>query len=163
MANEENWVRIANDHLAAAINPFGAELSSLKDAEGRELMTNADPAFWTGRAPLLFPVIGVTRDGIRLNGKHYPMAKHGFARHSMFELVTHEPTRAVFSLGDSEETRTSYPFAFRLEVEFRLEDATLLRVKRRVQVDEHQAHRRQPLFREIDDEHRSREAGEAVG
>ena len=96
MANEENWVRIANDHLAAAINPFGTELSSLKDAEGRELMTNADPAFWTGRAPLLFPVIGVTRDGIRLNGKHYPMAKHGFARHSMFELVTHEPTRAVF-------------------------------------------------------------------
>lgn len=125
MADAENWVRIANDHLSAAINPFGAELSSLKDAAGRELMTNADPAFWTGRAPLLFPVIGVTRDGIRLDGRHYPMAKHGFARHSMFELVTHEATRAVFSLGDSEETRTSYPFAFRLEVEFRLEEATL--------------------------------------
>ena len=126
MANEENWVRIANGHLSAAINPFGAELSSLTDAEGRELMTNADPAFWTGRAPLLFPVIGVTRDGIRLNGQHYPMAKHGFARHSTFELVAHEAARVVFSLGDSEETRTSYPFAFRLEVEFRLEEATLV-------------------------------------
>ena len=125
VADGENWVRIGNDHLSATINPFGAELSSLKDADGRELMTNADPAFWTGRAPLLFPVIGVTRDGIRLNGQHYPMAKHGFARHSTFELVTHEATRAVFSLGDSEETRTSYPFTFRLEVEFRLEEATL--------------------------------------
>jgi galactose mutarotase-like enzyme len=122
----ENWVRIGNDHLSAAINPLGAELSSLCDAAGRELMTDADPAFWTGRAPLLFPVIGVTRDGIRLNGRHYPMAKHGFARHAMFEVVTVEPTRAVFSLGDSEETRASYPFAFRLEAEFRLEDATLV-------------------------------------
>jgi galactose mutarotase-like enzyme len=126
VANEENWVRIGNGHLSAAINPFGAELSSLTDADGHELMTNADPAFWIGRAPLLFPVIGVTRDGIRLNGRHYPMAKHGFARHSTFELVTHEANRAVFSLGDSEETRTSYPFAFRLEAEFRLEAATLV-------------------------------------
>ena len=56
MADEQNWVRIGNDRLSAAINPFGAELSSLKDAEGRELMTNADPAFWTGHAPILFPV-----------------------------------------------------------------------------------------------------------
>lgn len=122
----EDWVRIGNDHLSAAINPFGAELSSLRDAEGRELMTDADPAFWTGRAPLLFPVVGVTRDGIRLGDRHYAMPKHGFARHSMFEVVTVEPTRAVFSLGDSEATRAVYPFAFRLEAEFRLEEATLV-------------------------------------
>ena len=25
---------------------------------GRELMTDADPAFWTGRAPILFPIVG---------------------------------------------------------------------------------------------------------
>ena len=50
-------IEIASDALTASINPFGAELSSLKDADGRELMTDADPAFWAGRAPLLFPIV----------------------------------------------------------------------------------------------------------
>ena len=60
-------IRIASDTLSAAINPLGAELWSLRDAEGRELMTDADPAFWTGHAPILFPVVGapVSRDDPR--------------------------------------------------------------------------------------------------
>ncbi len=51
-------IEIASDALTARINPFGAELTSLRDAGGRELMTDADPAFWTGHAPLLFPIVG---------------------------------------------------------------------------------------------------------
>ena len=81
-------ITIANDHLTVQINPLGAELTSLKDADGRELMTNADPAFWTGHAPILFPVVGVVNEGvIRLDGQAYPMQKHGFARHSTFEVI----------------------------------------------------------------------------
>lgn len=119
-------IRIGNGTLSAAINPFGAELSHLEDAQGRELMTNADPAFWTGRAPILFPVIGVTNDSvIRLDGTDYPMAKHGFARHSLFAVVEAGDDHARFALVDSEETRASYPFAFRLEIGFRLDGATL--------------------------------------
>ena len=38
-----DWIRIAGHGLSAAINPLGAELSSLTDAAGRELMTDADP------------------------------------------------------------------------------------------------------------------------
>ena len=120
-------IRIANGELSAAINPLGAELSSLRDADGRELMTDADPAYWTGRAPILFPVVGrVTGDSIRIDAAAYPMPKHGFARRSAFEVVLAEETRAVFALGDSDETRAAYPFAFRLEVGFRLDGATLL-------------------------------------
>lgn len=121
-----DWLTIASGRLTAAINPFGAELSSVRDGAGRELMTDADPAFWTGRAPLLFPIVGAAaEETIRVDGQAYPMPKHGFARRSRFEVVAHEPARAVFALSDSAETRAHYPFAFRLEVAFTLSEATL--------------------------------------
>ncbi|WP_093665377.1 aldose 1-epimerase family protein [Sphingomonas gellani] len=119
-------VRIRSDALTAAINPFGAELSHLEDADGRELMTNADPAFWTGRAPLLFPIVGALNDDtLRVDGGAYRMGKHGFARKSLFEMVETGDSHAVFALEDSEQTRAQYPFAFRLEAAFRLTGATL--------------------------------------
>jgi galactose mutarotase-like enzyme len=122
----DDWIRISNGTLTAAINPLGAELSSLTDADGRELMTDADPRFWTGRAPLLFPVVGMTASGaIKVDGVAYPIGKHGFARRSVFSVIETSATRAVFALADDQATRASYPFAFRLEVAFEVRDATL--------------------------------------
>jgi len=119
-------ITIANDHLTARINPHGAELTHLLDADGRELMTDADPAFWTGHAPILFPVVGVVNEGvIRLDGEAYPMQKHGFARHSTFDVIAHTETSATFRLTDTEETRKAYPFAFALDIVFTLDGATL--------------------------------------
>ena len=121
-----DWVTIAGAELSAAINPHGAELSSLTDADGRELMTDADPAFWTGRAPILFPIVGaVADDMIVVDGVHHPLPKHGFARRRDFVVIAAEPTRAVFRLTDDEETRAAFPFAFRLELVFAIERATL--------------------------------------
>lgn len=118
------WIR--TPELAAAINPHGAELTHLHDADGAELMTDADPAFWPKHAPVLFPVIGVTNGGvIRLDGQEYPMPKHGFARDLPFTMVEQGDSHVVFGLADSEHTRRFYPFAFRLEIAFRLEAATL--------------------------------------
>jgi len=48
-------VTITSGALTAAISPIGAELWALTDAQGCELMTDADPRWWTGHAPLLFP------------------------------------------------------------------------------------------------------------
>lgn len=120
------FVEIASDALTAAINPFGAELTHLRDSQGRELMTDADPAFWPHYAPILFPVIGMTNGGvIRLDGADYPMPKHGFARHSMFTVAERHEQRAVFSLAPSAETRRSYPFEFALSIAFELAGSTL--------------------------------------
>ena len=119
-------ITIASDRLTAAINPYGAELTHLTDAQGRALMTDADPAFWTGHAPILFPVIGVTNGSvIRLDGTEYPMAKHGFARHSTFAIVEQGADHATFRLAASDETRKSYPFDFALDIAFRIEGTTL--------------------------------------
>lgn len=122
----EDWIRIASEELSLAINPLGAELSSLRDAERRELMTDADPAFWTGRAPLLFPIVGrLMDDKYRLDGQEYALPQHGFARRQAFALVEQSASRAVFRLTDNDETRAVYPFAFTLDAAFTLSGATL--------------------------------------
>lgn len=119
-------IRIASDALSAAIDPVGAELSSLRDVEGRELMTDADPAFWTGRAPILFPVVGMPfRETIHVDGVAYPMKKHGFARRSRFQVAEVGADHARFVLTDSDETRAAYPFAFALDLGFRVEATRL--------------------------------------
>ncbi|WP_156840764.1 aldose 1-epimerase family protein [Novosphingobium aquimarinum] len=119
-------VAIGTSDLTARINPLGAELWSLVDAQGREYMTDADPRFWTGHAPVLFPIVGELRGGMySLDGKEYPLTRHGFARRSHFELVEHRDDLTRFRLTDSAETRAVYPFAFVLELTFRIDGMRL--------------------------------------
>lgn len=119
-------IEIANDRLSATIAPLGAELTSLKDKHGRELMTDADPAFWTGHAPILFPIVGrLNGDTLRLDGAQYEMKQHGFARRQTFGLVDHGAAHARFRLSANAETRAAYPFDFVLEIAFTLDGATL--------------------------------------
>lgn len=120
-------ITITSGDLTATIDPLGAELQSLTDAAGREYMTDADPRWWTGHAPILFPIVGALANGrYRLGDRHYAMDKHGFARRSLFTCEEHEPYEwARLVLEDDEATRAAYPFAFRLDLFFRVWGGTL--------------------------------------
>ncbi len=119
-------IEITSGTLSAAIDPLGAELTHLTDVDGRELMTNADPAYWTGHAPILFPIVGALADGhYRLGDRRYRLPQHGFARTMAFDLVDQHDDRVGFRLTDSAATRAVYPFAFVLEMAFVLDGATL--------------------------------------
>ncbi len=120
-------VRLRSPRLSAEISPHGAELQRLQDEEGRDLLWDGDPRFWTGHAPILFPVIGcVAGDRIRVDGEDYPMAKHGFARHREFAVAEHAEDAVTFRLEADDGTRKSYPFDFRLDIRFALEGAALV-------------------------------------
>lgn len=122
----DTCIAITSPALSARIEPLGAELWSLRDAAGRDLMTDADPRWWTGRAPLLFPFVGRSRgDVYRLDGHVYPMPQHGFARHRPFALVERDAAGALLRLEADDESRAVYPFDFRLDMRFALEGATL--------------------------------------
>jgi galactose mutarotase-like enzyme len=119
-------VTIADGMLTARINPLGAELWSLTDAHGREYMTDANPAFWAGHAPLLFPIVGALNGGTyRLGERVFTLAKHGFARTSRFEVAQLGGDFVRFHLADGEQTRPVYPFPFRLDAEFAVGGQTL--------------------------------------
>lgn len=122
----EDLVTIASGALTARVHPLGAELWSLRDAQGREFMTDADPAFWTGHAPLLFPIVGaLAEDRYRIDGDTFTLPRHGFARRMPFELAARDDDRVTFRLTDSAATCAVYPFAFVLEMAFVVDGATL--------------------------------------
>lgn len=124
-------VVITSGDLTARIAPLGAELLSLTDRAGREYMTDADPAFWSGHAPLLFPIVGRLKgDGLRVDGQSYPMRQHGFARRMAWDVVGASEDAVTFRLTDTPETRAQYPFAFDLAVLYAVEGNRLSTVVR---------------------------------
>jgi galactose mutarotase-like enzyme len=120
------WVSLTSGNLTAEVDPLGAQLSSLRDRAGRDLLWDGDPSVWTGRAPLLFPIIGTLAGGsYRLGSKVYQLPRHGFARGKLFDIVETTTARAAFRLKADEASFQVYPFRFELEVEFALEGPTL--------------------------------------
>jgi hypothetical protein len=53
---------LKNDHIRAEIVTRGAELIRLQDASGADFLWSGDPIWWSGRAPILFPIVGKVRD-----------------------------------------------------------------------------------------------------
>jgi galactose mutarotase-like enzyme len=119
-------VTLKNAHIEASFVAAGAELQTLRDSLSRDFLWNGDPAWWKGRAPLLFPIVGrVPRDHILAGGRQYPMRQHGLARISDFTLVRASPEECVFRLQSSPETLAHYPYDFLLDVTYALSGATL--------------------------------------
>jgi galactose mutarotase-like enzyme len=121
-----DWITIRSTGLTATINPLGAQLSGLRDADGRQLQWQGDPAVWAGRAPLLFPIVGMLVAGqYRSGGETFHLPRHGFARVRRFEVTEAGPTSATFRLTADAQTLAVYPFQFVLEVNFAIQDSTL--------------------------------------
>ncbi|SCY00586.1 aldose 1-epimerase family protein [Microvirga guangxiensis] len=120
-------ITLSNSHLKAQIVGLGAELVALQDEAGHDLLWDGEPTFWTGRSPLLFPIVGRLRDDRTLiEGRPYSMKQHGFARASTFDIVDAGTESCRLRLSASDETREQYPFDFRLDVTYRVDGARLV-------------------------------------
>lgn len=120
MGGTGDLVELSSGSARAAIARAGAEWRSWR-AGGLDLLWTPDPRYWSQTAPVLFPVCGWTRNGeARVDGVTYPLGLHGFASGMEFELAARGEDFACFVLRDSAETRALYPFAFELEIEYRL-------------------------------------------
>lgn len=118
--------KIASDGLCAQIHPFGAQLYTLADSRQRDLLWDGKPAIWSGRAPLLFPIIGnLAANAFRFAGRTYRLPRHGFARNRLFRLVEATPASACFRLQWDEESLQVYPFRFQLDVTYTLAGLSL--------------------------------------
>ena len=119
-------VTISSALLSAEVSARGAEMQSLRTNDGRDLLWDGDPAFWTGRAPILFPVVGLLNGGqYHYDGCTYTMPKHGFARGSEFAVTKQSDAAVTMRLAASDATRGAYPFDFTLDLTFRLDGAIL--------------------------------------
>ncbi|MCW5721821.1 MAG: aldose 1-epimerase family protein [Devosia sp.] len=121
-----NLTRIANADLSIDVSSLGAEMQSITTRNGKAWLWNGDAAFWTGRSPVLFPIVGKAPDDtLAIDGTSYPMAQHGFARRREFSLEAATPTACRYALEACGETSVVYPFDFKLSVEHSLDGCTL--------------------------------------
>ncbi len=112
-------VTVSSEKITAVIDSFGAELHSLKDGGGTELLWQADPKVWKRHAPVLFPFICNTASKkYTYEGGTYSLSNHGFARDSEFSLVSSRESEAEFLLKSTDETKKIYPFDFELYIKY---------------------------------------------
>lgn len=109
--------------VTGIVDSHGGELVSFKDKTGKEYIWCGDPAFWSGRNPNLFPIVGSLKDGkIEINGNEYAMGRHGFARNSEYEVIDQGEDYVVFELTENENTLKCYPFKFSFRIIHRLQE-----------------------------------------
>lgn len=118
-------IDIAAGPWSARILRFGAELCALShEGWGDILWPAADP--WRRHAPNLFPIVGkLAGDRLRHGGREYSLGQHGFARDRVFTVIDAGADHCRLRLSDDEETRARYPFAFTLDLVYRIDPAGL--------------------------------------
>ncbi len=116
---------LKNDKLAVTIKSYGAEIiSAVRD--GYEYMWQGDPKYWEDHAPVLFPLCGRFQDNTYTNaGKSYNMGLHGFVHSMEFDVEKVGDNALRFTVNETEETLSIYPFKFRFSLLYTLEGDTL--------------------------------------
>lgn len=118
---------IENSELRIQISDAGAELCSIYDKKsGREVIWQADPAYWKRHAPVLFPNVGRNfGDTFRVSGNAYSSRQHGFARDSVFICTDTTDYAITHQLCSTDETQKRYPADFIFDVTHELVGNTL--------------------------------------
>ena len=114
-------IELKNEQLAIQVAEMGAELQSVKDSQGREYLWQAGE-LWPRHSPILFPIVcSVNNDTYVVDGQEYHLPRHGFARDTMFTVVSQSEEKVTLALHESEASLKVYPYRFNLAITYRLE------------------------------------------
>jgi galactose mutarotase-like enzyme len=118
---------LENSNLIVEISAQGAELQRIfGKAWNQEYLWDGDPAFWSKKSPVLFPIVGSLKENRYFyQGKPYSLSRHGFARDLPFEPLETAKERIHFQLKSNEKTLEQYPFSFRFRIGYRLQGPEL--------------------------------------
>ena len=112
---------IQNNILTVVISNAGAELQSIKTADGTEYLWQADPKYWDEKAPNIFPYVArLTNGTYTWNGTSYEMLIHGFMKYMVLEAEEQQEDSITFVLRSNEETKKQYPVDFVYKIRYSL-------------------------------------------
>lgn len=119
---------ITNEYLSVDIATMGAEVRGVTSIDSKtNYMWSGDPSVWSGVSPILFPIIGrVVEDQLLYDNFKYNLTKHGFARHSVFEVLEQTPHKIKLQLDNSKFKNKNYPFHLKFSVSYSLEGKQLI-------------------------------------
>lgn len=119
--------KLQNKELCVEFTTKGGTLTSIRDCGGTEYLWQGDPTYWSGQAPVLFPICGSIRNdrAETLDGKKLSMPRHGIVRKEEFQTESISQDEIVFSIEHTEKMLEQYPYPFKLYARFRLQDKTI--------------------------------------
>ena len=119
--------KLKNDDLSVSLNTQGGTLAAITGSDGTEYLWDGNPAYWTGQAPVLFPICGSIRnDKAEIgNSSRTQMPRHGIVRKREFkkEYVDHDT--AQFSIRSNNELFEQFPYPFTLYTTYQLGGKTI--------------------------------------
>ncbi len=120
---------IKSDKLTVKIDECGSSLTSFYDeVKDVELLWQGSEDSWTGQDVTIFPFVGRLKDGFyTVDGIEYHMPAHGLCRTHTFDIVGKTNNSVTHSFGWDEDTLTSYPYKFQLNVEHIVEGAKYIK------------------------------------
>lgn len=118
--------QISNACLQVSISSEGAQLMSIRGADGTEYLWQGDQRYWSDRAPNIFPYVArLTGGAYTYRGQTYHMPIHGFAPTAEFSLFQQSNDSVTFLLESEDRFYEMYPFRFRYFIRYYLQENIL--------------------------------------
>ena len=117
---------IHNAFLSVSIESLGAELQSIRGANGVEYLWQGDPKYWKDRALNIFPYVARLTDGeYELDGQRYSMPIHGLAPTKEFIVTEQAEDKITFTFASDEASYACYPRDFVFHIVYALQGNVL--------------------------------------
>lgn len=115
---------LENEALSVKFTDLGGTFCSIKDKNNIEYLWQGDAAYWTGTAPVLFPICGSIRDDKAVIGEglQTAMPRHGIIRKSMFQFDGIKDNTIQFSIKSNDETMEKFPYEYEVKTKYELVD-----------------------------------------
>lgn len=137
-------IELKNEQLIVQFSEFGGALTSIKDKDGVEYLWQGNPEYWSGQAPVLFPICGSVRDDkVILDGQYRNIPRHGLVRKENFTYSKLDGQTIAFSYEATEKTLQAYPYHFVLTIIYCLHGST---ITTEYQVTNKESERSMPFF-----------------
>lgn len=113
-------MKIKSDICELTFSLEGAQITSFYNKEtGLQYMWQGDPNYWSGKNPILFPIIGNTYTGkYTIDNKEYSLPKNGLLRYATFDLVSENDDSIEFKYSSNQDTLKQYPYEFDFLVKY---------------------------------------------
>ena len=118
-------IKITSGENYAVLGLDGAMLNSL-NKNNTEYLWQGDAKYWTGQAPVCFPITGVLPNGeMEAFGKRCTMKRHGVARINPFEVLEQHKNSVTFVQRSDENTKRDFPFDYELKIKYTINGDTV--------------------------------------
>lgn len=120
---------LSNEALTVGFSTTGGTLTSIiANRDCVEYLWQGDKTYWSGQAPVLFPICGSLRDDEAIIGgnQRTRMPRHGIVRKKEFRLEDKTDRTIAFSIESDTASREQFPYDFKLITEYALDGGSLV-------------------------------------